>query len=318
MSGAATRLLPLAASALLVLAAAPAEAQRQSPAEAAFREGRALMASGDIAHACTKFAESQRLEPAAGTLLNLAECLDKRGLSASAAATYEDAAQAAHQRGRADWEKLARDRAAALEKIVPRVTLVVSAEHAAAHIALSEGGAALEADKPLTIDPGSHTIQAAIPDRAPWTATFEVKNGDVLRVDVSHAAPEAGAASASSPVVTESGSDVRTLGLAAAGVGAAGVAFGAIAGLIAIGAHSEAVSKCASYPDDCPSDGSGTRANQRAQTWATISTIAFVAGGALLAGGAVLYFTAPRSSAAVQLAPSVAAGRAGVVLDARF
>src|SRR5215813_8944568 len=69
-------------------------------AEQSFREGRALLAAGELERACAKFAESQKQDPAAGTLLNLGECLDRRGLAASARATYLEAAKAAALRGR--------------------------------------------------------------------------------------------------------------------------------------------------------------------------------------------------------------------------
>jgi serine/threonine-protein kinase len=57
-----------------------------------------------------------------------------------------------------------------------------------------------------------------------------------------------------------------------------------------------------------------------AHTAATVSTIAFAAGGAALAGGALLYFLAPRaqSGAGLVVAPSAGAHTAGLELHARW
>jgi hypothetical protein len=60
--------------------AQPAGAQ----AEVLFRQGRDLMAAGKIVEACGAFAESQKLEPAVTTLLNLASCREKNNNLASA------------------------------------------------------------------------------------------------------------------------------------------------------------------------------------------------------------------------------------------
>lgn len=51
-----------------------AQAESSSTAETLFREGREAVKRGDYAVACPKFEESQRLDPANGTLLNLALC----------------------------------------------------------------------------------------------------------------------------------------------------------------------------------------------------------------------------------------------------
>ncbi|MGE5183227.1 MAG: hypothetical protein ACM31C_14255 [Acidobacteriota bacterium] len=67
--------------------AQPAGAQ----AEVLFRRGRELMSAGQIAEACAAFEESQKLEAATTTLLNLAACREKHGQLATAWGLFLDA-----------------------------------------------------------------------------------------------------------------------------------------------------------------------------------------------------------------------------------
>src|SRR5260221_7312921 len=75
---------------VLMCAQAHAAPGDQPMAQALFEEARALMNSQHVEEACLKFAESQRLDPASGTLLNLAVCHEKQGRTATAWSEYND------------------------------------------------------------------------------------------------------------------------------------------------------------------------------------------------------------------------------------
>src|SRR5258706_10587195 len=102
-----------------------ASAQDTTRADETFHAGRELMKDGKLAEACPKFEESQRADPAAGTLLALAYCQEVSGLLASAHSNYLAAANLAATEGQADKQKAAGERAEALSKRVSTLVILV-------------------------------------------------------------------------------------------------------------------------------------------------------------------------------------------------
>src|SRR5262245_38471557 len=94
-----------------------------APAEALFQEGRSLLIAGKVDEACPKPEESQRLDPAAGTLLALALCHERQGKLAKAWAEFVDIEGRSRRDGRADREQMARQRAEALRPRLSTLTL---------------------------------------------------------------------------------------------------------------------------------------------------------------------------------------------------
>jgi hypothetical protein len=102
---------------------ARADTTTTAAADGLFRAAKKAMEAGDYAKACPLFEESQRLDPAGGTLLNWALCLEKAGKLASAVSTFELAAERARIDRRTERDEEARAHVAALRPRVPLLTL---------------------------------------------------------------------------------------------------------------------------------------------------------------------------------------------------
>jgi tetratricopeptide (TPR) repeat protein len=87
-----------------------------------FQEGQRLVAEGKLPAACAKFAASLKLEAKLGTLLNLADCYEKNGQTASAWARFTEAEVMARRAGQPDREEFAREHAAALASRLSKLT----------------------------------------------------------------------------------------------------------------------------------------------------------------------------------------------------
>lgn len=164
-----------------------ADAAQQQLAQALFDEGRRLMDEGRFSEACPKLAESQRLDPGGGTILNLALCHEREGKLATAKAEYEEALRLAVQARRADREALARQRIAALERRIPRLTIVVSAEAASLGLEIELDGRALPREAwgvPMGVDPGARAIEATANGYERWSSSVTLEPEQKETVEV--------------------------------------------------------------------------------------------------------------------------------------
>ncbi len=293
----------------LVSAASPAFAQGtgdEASAQQLFDQGRALLQDGRFAETCSKFAASQQIAPSGGTLLNLADCYEKNGQLASAWAKFREVASRAQRAGRADVEQMANDRIKQIEPKLSFLTIVVPRATDVDGIEVRrDGEISLRAawGTALPVDGGEHTIQVTAPGRQKRVIPARVRaSGDRVTVTLPpleaiqaiHDSPSPVGADKEETSTEPRGTLQRSLALATAGAGLVALGAGVVFGLQAISKNDEAANRCPASPR-CD-DPAGVTLTDDAKRAATISTVAFIAGGVLVAGGVTLYVMAPSSS----------------------
>jgi hypothetical protein len=230
----AARRVLVASSLLATLACAvPALAQEPTPGEKLFLEGRQLMDQNKLDEACQRFAQSYELEKALGSLLNLANCEEKRGKLRTALGHWKKAADTA-----GDQQKnrlYALGRAAELEKRMPKVMVRVGATVADAEARVD--GEAMPLGERVAVDPGDHEVVVTAGGRTE-RRTVTLIEGETQILDLFGAAPVSGGgeqgagAGGGPPKSAPSDSNLGTWGWVSLAVGGAGaVGFGVTAGV---------------------------------------------------------------------------------------
>ena len=333
-------------AALGLFAPEPAQAQDASgkaAAESLFESGVQLMKAGRFAEACPKLETSQRVDPAVGTLLYLAECYEKLGRTASAWATFREAESLARSSNQADRARTAQTRGEKLERELSYLTINVAPDAKVEGLVVRRGSTVVLPDLfgvAAPVDPGLIEIEAGAPGHRRYTTQVKVGPRGKEAVTVPKLEPEPGAeappvapvaAGAATPAeapaapppetpskdAPASGPD-HTLAYILGGVGIVGIGVGSYFGFRAMSKNSDSEESC----DDANvcSDPQAQALTDEAKDAALISNIGFAVGGAALATGLVLYFTAPGGDKAnaVRVSPSVARHGAGVSIGGRF
>jgi hypothetical protein len=297
-------------------------------AVAAFQEGRKYIEASNCDAAVTKLRESLSYEPSVGARLSLAECYETTD-PLGAWRVLKEAANLAYI-NHDDRLALAETRAAAIEKRLPIIRVSIPTA------ALEQPGFELRVDGELidkfqyrsgviATKPGRHVVEASAPLRhfsqqvvAETGATSQVNVQ--LERDTCATAPVAGAAPAPVAVTHEvPGSGRRTIGLAIAGAGVAGLASGVVFGILTLNKKSKIEELCGGNAGSCNAPpGSVDPERESAKTTATISTASFIVGGLAVLGGGLLYFTAPTGSSStgqVRVTPRIATNGGGMGLE---
>jgi hypothetical protein len=151
-------------------------------AEVLFAAGRKAMTAGDYATACAKFAESQRLDPAAGTLINLADCLDEQGKVASSWQKWREARGMLRPGDDRLWA--VDDRIKKIEARLPRLVVTLKSDVPKGTVVYRDdvklGTAAF--GLALPVDPGAHTIRVEAPRREVKQFEIELSEGERITI----------------------------------------------------------------------------------------------------------------------------------------
>lgn len=173
------RVLVVAAS----LALLPDAYAQSAAAEALFRDGRALIKQGKLEAGCDKLAASDKLESSVGTLLNLGDCREKLGKTASAWAAFRKAEAMARRAGDDERRQAeARRRAHELERQLPHLVIQVgpTATTRTPGLVIRRNGETIDAgafNTPLPVDPGPQQIVALAPGHESFTTEVSIGAG---------------------------------------------------------------------------------------------------------------------------------------------
>ncbi len=167
-----------------------AQAEDQAAARELFNAGRELLKEQRYTDACPKFEAARKLYESAGIILNLGDCYEHLGRTASAWTEFGEAFAIAQRTGRSAEAAEAAKRQAALEPMLSR--LVVRVAHATPGLQVSRDGAELPSaawGTAIPVDPGAHEVRAAAPGREPWSTTVTVASGGRISIDVPDLGP---------------------------------------------------------------------------------------------------------------------------------
>jgi hypothetical protein len=273
------------------VAAAQSDAER---ARIELEKGYALRKEGRFAEALPLLVDSYKLAPQLKTLINLADCEENLGKLADALEHWTAARDEATSQGDASIAKVAGERAEKLDKRTPTITLQLAADAPASAVVSWDGTVvpAKDLGAKRRVDPGAHVAMVQVPGYPPRRYELQLSEGDVrvMQLSPASAAVETSTASdVATPEKSSSSTPWRTIGWTAIGVGAASVAVGTFFGIEAISKKSDA---------NCPSNhcagGGDPDALRTAVKDGNLSTVFFVAGGVLAAGGVALIVLTPK------------------------
>lgn len=298
----------------------PVRAQSASDLESArdlYKQARELRTKGDLKAALEKFKGANALASTPITALELGRTYMQLGQLLEAREAFLSVSRLKVQPDESERSAAARAEAAELaEQVRPKIpSLVVRVPSGAA---VTVDGVAVPPDAvglPRKLNPGAHEVSARMGDGPEEKKSVTLKEGESSEITLapkgdapSTAAPpgpaaiDARGAAKLDPVPPKdaSGKSLHPLVWIGGGVAVAGVGFGTVAGIVTLSKKSTINELC--QGTHCTPAAESAVSSGR--TWATLSTISFIVGGAGAAAAVVGLFLPAASKSKVAAALS--------------
>jgi hypothetical protein len=340
-------LLSLALLSLVGFQPAPVYAQNgpsaadRATARRLATEGQVALKSGDFDTAADRFERANDLLAAPTFLVRLARARVGQGRLVEAYEIYRKIIREGVEADKPEaFKKALADAKLEVKAVEPRLAWisvnVVNANPNEVQVTLNDAvipSAALGAQRP--VDPGTLRVKAKAEGYKTAEAEVQLAEGEHLPpIEMRMTAlpkPPAPVVK-NDPIMDENGGEESgfmsqsTLGYVTLGVGGAGLVVGGITGLLAYSRHEDLINTPCAFKEGnhCwvldPNPDKQKEAEQTEKemnTFATISTVSFIAGGALAATGLILLITAPddpvTTAGTPTLRPYVGFGTIGAV-----
>jgi hypothetical protein len=164
-------------------------------------------------------------------------------------------------------------------------------------------------------------VVLTVPGDAPVKRKIVIKEGEKDRRErVVIGSPPLPLVVAAAPLPVGLGT-AKVLGLVSGGVGVGAIIVGSIFGAQTFAAVSDQAKECGGPGAACSNHSQALTDHTTASTDAVVSTVAFVVGGVLLAGGAALFFTSrppERRTSWLELVPTIGTRGGGLGLRGEF
>jgi hypothetical protein len=180
----------------------------------------------------------------------------------------------------------------------------------------------------LPVDPGEHEVRAEAGGTTTWQTKVRIEaKPDTTTIRVPAPAPAATAKPLPPlppPPPPPYWTGQRIAGVALGGVGIAGIVVGAVFGVQAAGTLEQSNPHCKDLnPDPCDAEGVRLRDQSNREAW--VSNISIGVGAVAIAGGLVLFLTAPRGksepprrSGRLEVLPMAGSAGGGLLAQGRF